>query len=138
MVHGFVSPLDSITKMRSNHELEGIRGPLRPQKPSHTSKPFKMSPVIRVEGDEEDRWSLKHKQTDAIEKWRGELYEDDSLDEELMKTQHMSELSVNEEDDEDWYTLIGILILLISLFGVSSVGVVANLVPASSGFVQMA
>ena len=50
----------------------------------------------------------------------------------------MSELSFNEEDNEDWYTLIGILVLLISLFGVSSVGVVANLVPASSGFVQMA
>ena len=86
MVHGFVSPLDSITKMRSNHELEGIRRPLRPHKPSNTSKPFKMSPVIRVEGDEEDRWSLKHKKTDAIENFRGELYEDDSIDEELLIT----------------------------------------------------
>lgn len=50
----------------------------------------------------------------------------------------MSELSIVSSDNEEWYTLIGILVLLLTLLGNAMIGVVANLVPASSGFVQLA
>lgn len=51
----------------------------------------------------------------------------------------MSELSyVEEEAAEEWDKMIGILVLLLTFIGHSSMGVAANLVPASSGFVQMA
>lgn len=64
---------------------------------------------------------------------------EDDIDEELLRTQHMSELSLVVSDNgEEWYTLLGVLVLLMTLLGLASVGVVANLVPASSGFVQVA
>lgn len=63
---------------------------------------------------------------------------DDSIDEELLLTQHMSELSLLEENGEDWDVLIGVLMLLGTLLGTSLMGVAANVVPASSGYVQMA
>lgn len=51
----------------------------------------------------------------------------------------MSELSyVEEEAAEEWDKMIGILVLLLTLVGHSTMGVAANVVPASSGFVQMA
>lgn len=64
---------------------------------------------------------------------------EEDIDEEFLKTQHMSELSAVElENGEEWYTLLGVFVLLMTLLGFSSVGVIANLVPASSGFVQVA
>lgn len=51
----------------------------------------------------------------------------------------MSDLSVFDEDDgTEWLTLIGIAFLVLTLIGHSMAGVVANLVPASSGFVMLA
>jgi hypothetical protein len=51
----------------------------------------------------------------------------------------MSELSVIEENVElEWDKMLGILVLLLTLIGHSGTGVIANIVPASSGFVQMA
>jgi hypothetical protein len=100
-----------------------------------------MSPMIKLEsGMEEDRRSLKNEKKETIGNFRDDIEADDehSIDEELLDNQHNSDLSLLEEDEEDWYTLIGIVVLLVTLFGVSSIGVVANLVPASSGFVQMA
>jgi hypothetical protein len=48
----------------------------------------------------------------------------------------MSELSMaDSDDDKEWYTFIGIIVLLLTLFGTASSGVVANLVPSPSGFV---
>ena len=65
--------------------------------------------------------------------------EEDEINEELLLTQHMSELSAFMEDDgTEWYTLIGIGVLLLTLIGHSMVGVVANIVPASSGYIMLA
>lgn len=89
--------------------------------------------------DDEDARSHKHKQTERLENDDVRHHLDDSIDEELLKTQHMSELSILEEEvAEEWDKMLGILILLLTLLGHASMGVAANIVPASSGFVQMA
>ena len=45
---------------------------------------------------------------------------------------------VEEDNEAEWDKILGILVLLLTLLGHSSSGVVANIVPASSGLVQMA
>lgn len=56
-----------------------------------------------------------------------------------MEDEFMPDSFIDDDDDgEDWTTLIGVLVLLLTLFGQSSIGVIANLVPASDGFVQQA
>ena len=65
--------------------------------------------------------------------------DDNSFDEALMEDEFMPDSFIDDDDDgEDWTTLIGVLVLLLTLFGQSSIGVIANLVPASDGFVQQA
>ena len=136
MVQGFVSPLDSITKIRHSAH-EPIEKKSRPV--SNTSKIVQLSPVHKMADDNEDARSHKHKQTERLENENLRHHLDDSIDEELLKTQHMSELSLLEEEAaEEWDKMIGILVLLLTLLGHASMGVAANIVPASSGFVQMA
>lgn len=51
----------------------------------------------------------------------------------------MSELSFVQEDEGlEWSTIIGIVVLLLTIVGCSFVGVAANIVYASSGFVIQA
>jgi hypothetical protein len=88
--------------------------------------------------DEDDRHSLKMKRVEQLEHMRDSTSSDDSLDEELLRTQNMSELSAIDSEHQEWYTLIGILVLLLTLVGSSLIGVTANVVPASNGFVQLA
>ena len=45
-----------------------------------------LSPIYKLENDNEDTKSLKHKQTEKLESVRRDLDEDDSIDEELMLT----------------------------------------------------
>lgn len=54
----------------------------------------------------------------------------DTLNEELLMTQLMSDVTTVEDNTEEWYSLIAVIILLLTLLGHSSVGVIANLVPA--------
>ncbi len=42
---------------------------------------------------------------------------------------------VEENNEAEWDKILGILVLLLTLLGHSSSGVVANIVPASSGLV---
>jgi hypothetical protein len=85
---------------------------------SNTSKPFVLSPVVKLDhNDEEDRRSLKDKKNEEIEDMLAGFDEDYEINEELLLTQHMSELSIVEDNSQEWYTLIGILILLLTIFG---------------------
>lgn len=142
MVQGFVSPLDSITKIR--HVKEEPEKPEKENKSrkvigSNTSKIVQLTPLYNMADDNDDARSLKHKHVDKLVHENVRHHLDDSIDEELLKTQHMSELSyIEEEAGEEWDKLIGILVLLLTLISYSSMGVASNLVPASSGFVQMA
>jgi hypothetical protein len=139
MLQGFVSPLDLMTKQKSITIDE--KKPDRKEKAKHvsnTSKPFKLDPVVRFEKENEDTHSLKAIKVERLDAGSSESFSEESLNEELLLTQHMSELSIVSSDNEEWYTLIGILVLLLTLLGNAMIGVVANLVPASSGFVQLA
>lgn len=135
MVHGFVSPLMTITQTRPQ-TLENIKK--KNVILSRTGKPFALSPVVKLEHeDEEERRSLKGRKNELLE--RADIDADESINEELLLTQHMSELSMIDEDDgTEWLTLIGILFLVLTLAGHSMSGVVANLVPAPSGYVMLA
>ena len=136
MLQGFVSPLDSI-KHKVEHQISSDLPPRKHQNKALSSKPFTLSPVVKFDNDDEDRHSAKYKQTSQLEYKRQDLDDsDDCIDERLLVSQHMSELSLAETDDsEEWYTFVGIIVLLLTLFGHASSGVIANLVLAPSGFV---
>lgn len=136
MLQGFVSPLDSIKYKVDQHSSADLLPRKLPNKALST-KPFTLSPVVKFDDDDEDRHSAKYKQTSQLEYKRQDIDDSvDSIDERLLVSQHMSELSLAETDDrEEWYTFVGIIVLLLTLFGHASSGVIANLVLAPSGFV---
>lgn len=130
MVQGFVSPLDSITKIPERQKKQAIK--------SFSSKPFILSPMVKIEDDLETK-SQRAKKNQQLETIVQEVKIDDfSIDEELLEDQQMFASEDGEEEGEEWYTLLGIIVLLTTLFGTSIVGVVANIVPAQNGFVIMA
>lgn len=100
--------------------------------------------MIKLENHDQDfdRRSLKHEDTDKIENGyvtRKEIDDDGSIDEALLSDADEMESFYEEgEDGEDFATLLGMLALLLTLFGHSSVGVISNMVPTSDGFVQQA
>lgn len=117
MVQGLVSPLQTITQTRPQ-TLERMNKASKKFSISNTSKPFVLSPVVKLDhNDEEDRRSLKDKKNEEIEDMLAGFDEDYEINEELLLTQHMSELSIVEDSSQEWYTLIGILILLLTIFG---------------------
>ena len=146
MVSGYVSPLETVTKTFKNERISNQ--PLIPDgkkkisfNRSLSSKPFVLSPVIKLEHHDQefDRHSLKHEDHEKIDKTYGirkEIDEDGSIDEALLSdADEMESFYEDGEDGEDWRTLLGMLALLLTLFGQSSIGVIANMVPTSDGFV---
>lgn len=87
-----MSPLDFIKILPATREHTQTRKVL--EKHSNTSKPFLLSPVVKLEDEAETR-SLKHRRGEQVESMIRNIT-DGSIDEELLITQHMSELSVVE------------------------------------------
>jgi len=82
MVQGFVSPLDSITKIR--HVKEEPEKEKKSRQVSNTSKIVQLSPVHKMADNDEDARSHKHKQIERLENENVRHHLDDSIDEELL------------------------------------------------------
>ena len=83
--------------------------------------------------------SLKYEDHEKIDKAYGirkEIDENGSIDEALLQNANeMESFYEDNEDSKDWKTAFGMPALLLTFFGQSSIGVIANMVPTSNGFV---